>query len=113
MTPTSADALATPEPASLLLWTLLGLSASPFRHLRPRGGERVVHQHDDCHRTDAAGDGGDRAGDFLCRFEIDIADEAAFSAVDSHVDHRRAGFDHWTGDEFRPADRGDKNVRLP
>src|SRR5262245_11923872 len=76
------------------------------------GNQRVVQQHCDGHGADAAGYGGNRAGDIDRGGEIHVADwrDAVGHTIDAHVDNGRAGLDHVGFDEARLADGGDEDV---
>lgn len=74
--------------------------------------DRVVQEHGNGHRADAAGNGGNKRGLFLDRLEIDVADKAKslllrriLDAVDAHIDDDDAFFDHVGGDRVGPAGR--------
>ncbi len=77
-----------------------------------------MHQHRDGHRPDAAGHRRDCAAFGRHFGKGDVADEfRAFwrsrigHAIDAHIDHHRAFFDHVRFDKFRLANRRDQNIR--
>jgi hypothetical protein len=82
----------------------------PLRRLRLRGEQGVAQQHRDRHRPDAARHGRDQPGDLGRRPELDVADEAGVSAVDTDVDHRSAGLDPAALDHLRAPDRGYQHI---
>src|SRR3546814_5028327 len=74
----------------------------------------------DRHGADAAGYGGQRAGDLAGLGERHVAHEPALGlairrrqAVDPDVDHGRARLDPVAPDHLRPPDRRDEDVRAP
>ena len=81
------------------------------------GAHGVLQKHGNGHRTDPAGIGRDLSRDGLDAGKINIARQtpAAFGgrirdAVDSHVNHDRAGLDHVRLDKFGRTEGGDQNI---
>eukprot|EP00955_Chlamydomonas_euryale_P116414 366415-Chlamydomonas_euryale.AAC.10 len=85
----------------------------------PRALQRVLHQHRNRHRADAARHRRDEAR-LLCSLgKVDVADQAVallgagvVDRVDTHINHCSAGLDPRPLDHLGPAARSDHNVRL-
>src|SRR6266446_5591336 len=82
------------------------------------GAHRVLHEHRDGHRADAAGVWRDPAGNRLYRSEIHVAHQAPavlgrriINSVDSYVHYDSARLDHVRFDEPRHAKGRDEDVR--
>ena len=81
------------------------------------GFDGVVEEHCDCHRADAAGDGGYEGGLFFYVLEIHVADETiagffggVLNAINADVDDYRAIFNHIGGDGIWIAGGGDDDI---
>src|SRR4051812_4597311 len=71
------------------------------RYLHPGRLQRVLEEHRDSHRADAARDRRDGPGALHGRLEVDSADDAALGPGRPDVDHGGAGFDHLARDQSR------------
>src|SRR3546814_5147671 len=79
------------------------------------GDQRVAKKDGDGHRSHAAGNGRDGAGDLGGALEFDVTDQprlalADLDSVDTDIDHGSAGLQPIAPDHLRPSDRSDDDV---
>ena len=78
-----------------------------------RRPDRVVHQHGDGHRAHAAGNRRYRPGALKGAGKMYIANKfSVVTAINSDINHRRAGFDPFALHQLGSPHRRDQNVRL-
>src|SRR3546814_14425012 len=79
------------------------------------GDQRVAKKDGDGHRSHAAGNGRDGAGDLGGALEFDVTDQprlalAALDSVDTDLAHGSAGLQPIAPAPLRPSDRSDDDV---